>query len=59
MSTDSKYQLVGQIINTLVSKPHIEINISKDSKEIGVTDRKNNAYITIHELIDYLTSNIE
>ena len=59
MSTDSKYQLVAQIINTLVSKPYIEISLSKDSNEIGITDRKTNAYITIHELINDLTSNIK
>ncbi|QUH26099.1 hypothetical protein [Serpentinicella alkaliphila] len=59
MNDSPKYQLISQIVSTIISKPYIEVNISKETKEIGITDRKTNSYITLHELINYLTYNIK
>ena len=59
MSEHAKHQLISQIVSTIISKPYIEVNISKETKEIGITDRKTNSYVSLPELINYLNNNIK
>lgn len=59
MNDKDKYQLASEIVSIVVSKPNIEVNIAKNNREVGITDRKNGAYLSLHEFINYLTSHIK